>query len=178
MTKLHHNKKMSLTARLLFPIICLLPIAVQAASTLPPKARADYIIIEKSKRRLTLISRGQVLKSYRVSLGRRPVGPKLREGDDRTPEGIYRIDYRMHNSAYHLALHISYPNERDRKRARRQGVSPGGNIMIHGIGSARPKVGDLHPLFDWTNGCIAVTDKEIEEIWRLTPVGTIVNIQP
>ncbi len=119
-----------------------------------------------------------MLKSYRVSLGREPVGPKRREGDDRTPEGVYRIDYRMRDSAYHLALHISYPNEADRRRARRHGVSPGGNIMIHGIGGAVKKVGDLHPLFDWTNGCIAVTDREIEEIWRLTPVGTVVNILP
>ncbi len=150
-----------------------------SASSLPQAgARADYIVIEKSKRRLTLLSRGQVLKSYRVSLGRDPVGPKLREGDERTPEGVYRIDYRMRDSAYHLALHISYPNEADRKQARRLGVSPGGNIMIHGIGGAVKKVGDLHPLFDWTNGCIAVTDHEIEEIWRLTPLGTIVNILP
>ncbi|HHH36450.1 MAG TPA: hypothetical protein ENK48_06435 [Gammaproteobacteria bacterium] len=165
-------------ARLLFCIACLFPLVGTASGTLPPDARADYIVIEKSKRRLTLISHGQVLKSYRVSLGREPVGPKIQEGDDRTPEGIYRIDYRMRNSAYHLALHISYPNQEDVERARRRGVSPGGNIMIHGIGSARARVGKLHPLFDWTNGCIAVTDEEIEEIWRLTPVGTVVNIQP
>lgn len=151
-----------------------------AATSLPPSgdAKADYIIVEKSKRRLTLLSRGQVLKSYRVSLGRDPVGPKLREGDDRTPEGVYRIDYRMPDSTYHLALHISYPNATDRKRARRRGVPPGGDIMIHGIGDAGKKLGDLHPLFDWTNGCIAVTDYEIEEIWRLTPLGTVVNILP
>ncbi len=140
--------------------------------------KADYILVEKSKRRLTLLVRGQVLKSYRIALGRNPKGPKIREGDDRTPEGRYVIDYRLRDSDYHLALHISYPNQRDRERARRLGVSPGGDIMIHGIGSAASKVGDLHPLFDWTNGCIAVTDREIEEIWRLTEVGTVVNIVP
>ncbi|HFD92654.1 MAG TPA: hypothetical protein ENJ22_05135 [Gammaproteobacteria bacterium] len=151
-------------------------------ASLPPEAsvdaKADYIIIEKSKRRLTLLSRGQVLKSYPISLGRNPVGTKIREGDDRTPEGVYRIDYRLDNSRYHRALHISYPSERDRERARRLGVSPGGDIMIHGIGQARERIEGLHLLFDWTNGCIAVTDQEIEEIWRLTPVGTVVNIIP
>jgi len=140
--------------------------------------KADYILVEKSKRRLTLIARGRVLKSYRIALGRNPKGPKVREGDNRTPEGRYVIDYRLRDSDYHLALHISYPNRYDRERARRLGVSPGGDIMIHGIGSAAPKVADLHPLFDWTNGCIAVTDREIEEIWRLTAVGTVVNIVP
>jgi len=151
---------------------------VAGASVLPSGARADYILIEKSKHRLTLLSHGQVLKSYRISLGRRPVGPKMREGDERTPEGVYRIDYRLRRSAYHLALHISYPNRQDRQKARTLGAPPGGDIMIHGIGSARKKVADLHPLFDWTNGCIAVTDHEIEEIWRLTPNGAVVNIQP
>ena len=142
------------------------------------RVKADYILVEKSKRRLTLLARGQVLKSYRIALGRNPKGPKIQEGDDRTPEGRYVIDYRLRDSDYHLALHISYPNRRDRERARRLGVSPGGDIMIHGIGSAASKVEDLHPLFDWTNGCIAVTDREIEEIWRLTAVGTVVNIVP
>ncbi len=169
---------MSLQSLLLGFILLFFAAPVPASSAPSAGGKADYIIIEKSKRRLTLLSRGQVLKSYRVSLGREPVGPKRREGDDRTPEGVYRIDYRMRDSAYHLALHISYPNEADRRRARRHGVSPGGNIMIHGIGGAVKKVGDLHPLFDWTNGCIAVTDREIEEIWRLTPVGTVVNILP
>ncbi len=140
--------------------------------------QADYIIVEKSKRRLTLLHQGQVLKYYRISLGRDPVGPKIREGDDRTPEGLYHIDYRLRDSAYHLALHISYPGPADLERARRLGVDPGGDIMIHGIGGAMQKVGDLHPLFDWTNGCIAVTDREIEEIWRLTPVGTPIRILP
>ncbi|HFQ92349.1 MAG TPA: hypothetical protein ENK29_05680 [Chromatiales bacterium] len=144
----------------------------------PSEVKADYIIVEKSKRRLTLLSKGRVLKTYPISLGRNPVGAKVREGDDRTPEGIYHIDYRLENSRYHRALHISYPGPRDLERARRLGVPPGGDIMIHGIGEAREKIEGLHLLFDWTNGCIAVTDQEIEEIWRLTPVGTVVNIIP
>ncbi len=139
---------------------------------------ADYIIIEKSKRRLTLIAKGQILKTYPISLGRSPVGRKVMEGDDRTPEGIYRIDYRLDNSRYHLALHISYPSENDLENARKLDVSPGGDIMIHGIGKAKGKLAGLHLLFDWTNGCVAVTDQEIEEIWQVTPVGTVVNIMP
>jgi len=167
------------------PVLVVSPVlAGPAQASLEPHSppassvKADYILVEKSKRRLTLIARGRVLKSYRIALGRNPKGPKVREGDNRTPEGRYVIDYRLRDSDYHLALHISYPNRYDRERARRLGVSPGGDIMIHGIGSAAPKVADLHPLFDWTNGCIAVTDREIEEIWRLTAVGTVVNIVP
>ena len=169
-----------LLRRLLSLSLILLALAggIVCASVLRSGAKTDYILIEKSKHRLTLLFHGQVLKSYQISLGRHPVGPKLREGDDRTPEGVYQIDYRLKRSAYHLALHISYPNRRDREKARILGAPPGGDIMIHGIGSAKKKVADLHPLFDWTNGCIAVTDHEIEEIWRLTPNGTVVNIQP
>ncbi len=161
-------------------LLCLGGLYAPAASASMPSSgvTADYIIIEKSKRRLTLLSKGKVLKSYPVSLGRNPVGTKIREGDDRTPEGVYKIDYRLDNSRYHRALRISYPSARDRERARKLGVPPGGNIMIHGIGQARERIEGLHLLFDWTNGCIAVTDQEIEEIWRLTPVGTIVNIIP
>lgn len=143
-----------------------------------PGATADYIMIEKSKRRLTLMAKGQILKVYSISLGRSPVGKKIMVGDERTPEGIYKIDYRLDNSRYHRALHISYPSENDRKYAKKLDVSPGGDIMIHGIGKAKKKLEGLHLLFDWTNGCVAVTDQEIEEIWQATPVGTVVNIIP
>ena len=144
----------------------------------PPRVSgvtADYIMIEKSKRRLTLMAKGQILKVYSISLGRSPVGKKIMVGDERTPEGIYKIDYRLDNSRYHRALHISYPSVNDRKYAKKLDVSPGGDIMIHGIGKAKEKMGGLYLLFDWTNGCIAVTDQEIEEIWRVTPVGTVVR---
>ena len=142
------------------------------------KGPADKILIEKKERRLTLISKGKVLKTYQISLGGNPDGPKERQGDNKTPEGAYVIDSRNKNSRYHRSLHISYPNEKDKKRARERGVSPGGDIMIHGIKNGFSWVGDLHTEVDWTKGCIAVTDEEIEEIDRVAPNGTIVEIRP
>ncbi len=142
------------------------------------KGSADKIVIEKKARRLKLISTGEVLKTYKIALGGNPIGPKEREGDNKTPEGTYCIDARNEDSHYHRSLHISYPNERDKMRARELGVSPGGNIMIHGIKKGFSWVGDAHTEVDWTKGCIAVTDEEIEEIDKLTPNGTIVEIRP
>jgi tetratricopeptide (TPR) repeat protein len=142
------------------------------------KEPADKILIEKKERRLTLLSGGEVLKTYRIALGGNPIGPKERQGDNKTPEGIYVIDSRNMDSHYHLSLHVSYPNEKDKKRAAELGVSPGGDIMIHGIKNGFPWVGRSHTEVDWTKGCIAVTDEEIEEIERLAPNGTIVEIKP
>jgi hypothetical protein len=146
--------------------------------SLAKDVKADRIIVEKTKRRLSLLYNGSILKTYRISLGRNPNGPKRKQGDFKTPEGTYQIDYRNRNSRYHLALHISYPNYVDRKRARALKTSPGGDIMIHGIGSAYKKFGRLHGTVDWTEGCIAVTDEEIREIWRLVPDGTLIEIKP
>jgi len=143
-----------------------------------PKGPADRILIEKKERRLTLISKGKVLKTYKIALGGNPNGPKERQGDNKTPEGTYVIDSRNRDSRYHLSLHISYPNEKDKKRATELGVSPGGDIMIHGIKNGFAWVGDLHTEVDRTKGCIAVTDEEIEEIDKLAPNGTIVEIRP
>jgi tetratricopeptide (TPR) repeat protein len=142
------------------------------------KGPADRILIEKNERRLTLISKGKLLKTYQIALGGNPNGPKERQGDNKTPEGTYVIDARNKNSRYHRSLHISYPNEKDRKRAKERGVSPGGDIMIHGIKNGLSWVGDLHTEVDWTKGCIAVTDEEIEEIDKLAPNGTTVEIRP
>lgn len=139
---------------------------------------ADKILIEKKERRLTLISKGKVLKTYKIALGGNPDGPKERQGDNKTPEGTYIIDSRNKDSRYHLSLHISYPNEKDKKRAKELGVSPGGDIMIHGIKNGFSWAGDLHTEVDWTKGCIAVTDEGIEEIDKLAPNGTIVEIRP
>jgi tetratricopeptide (TPR) repeat protein len=143
-----------------------------------PKGPADKILIEKKDRRLTLIAKGKVLKSYQIALGGNPIGPKERQGDNKTPEGTYVIDARNKDSRYHLSLHISYPNERDKKRAKELGVSPGGDIMIHGIKNGFSWAGDLHTELDWTKGCIAVTDEEIEEIAKVAQNGTIVEIRP
>ena len=142
------------------------------------KGSVDRILIEKSARRLMLISQGEVLKSYNIALGGNPIGPKERQGDNKTPEGTYVIDGRNKDSRFHLSLHISYPNERDKNRAKELGVSPGGDIMIHGIKNGFSWAGDAHKEVDWTKGCIAVTNEEIEEISKLAPNGTIVEIRP
>jgi murein L,D-transpeptidase YafK len=139
---------------------------------------ADKVLIEKEERRLTLLSKGEVIKRYKIALGGNPVGPKERQGDHKTPEGTYIIDSRNRNSGYHLSLHISYPNEQDKTRAKKLGVSPGGDIMIHGIKNGLSWVGGSHADVDWTKGCIAVTDEEMEEIYQLVPTGTVVEIRP
>lgn len=138
----------------------------------------DKVLIEKRKRRLTLISKGKAIKTYKIALGGNPVGPKEREGDNKTPEGTYTIESRNRHSEYHLSLRISYPNEKDRRRAKKRGVSPGGDIMIHGMKNGLAWVGGFHTKMDWTEGCVAVTNKEIEEISRLVPNGTPVEIKP
>ena len=139
---------------------------------------ADKVLIEKNERRLKLLSKGEVIKAYKIALGGNPVGPKERQGDNKTPEGIYIIDSRNGDSGYHLSLHISYPNEKDKMRAKELGVSPGGDIMIHGIKNGFSLVGASHEETDWTKGCIAVTNEEMEEIYKFVPNGTIVEIRP
>jgi murein L,D-transpeptidase YafK len=149
-----------------------------AGQALPPGTVADRVVIEKSARTLTLYRGRDPLKAYKVALGTNATGPKEREGDGRTPEGMYIIDSRKHDSAFHRALHISYPNSQDRQRARKLGVAPGGAIMIHGLPNGMGMIGRAHLLRDWTRGCIAVTNEEIEEIWRAVPNGTRVEIKP
>jgi len=139
---------------------------------------ADKVLIEKKERRLTLLSKGEVIKTYKIALGGNPVGPKERQGDNKTPEGTYMIDSRNRNSGYHLSMRISYPNEKDKMRAKELGVSPGGDIMIHGIKNGFSWVGASHAEIDWTKGCIAVADEEMEEIDKFVPNGTIVEIRP
>jgi hypothetical protein len=143
-----------------------------------PEKKADRILVTKSTRTMTLMSGGNVLKTYKVALSAHSVGPKERVGDDKTPEGLYTVDWKNAQSKFHLALHISYPNAADRERAKKHGVDPGGEIEIHGLGAKFGWVGALHRQTDWTAGCIAVTNEGIDEIWRLVPVGTIVEIRP
>jgi murein L,D-transpeptidase YafK len=143
-----------------------------------PSVKIDKILVEKSKRKLHLISAGEVIKSYRVALGKSPVGHKEYEGDNRTPEGVYTINDKNPNSSYYLNLGISYPNETDRAHAAGLGKSPGGDIKIHGIKNGMWYIGRLHRLKDWTAGCIAVTNAEMEEIYRHVPIGTPIEIKP
>ena len=148
-----------------------------AAQTSPNPKNADRIVIVKGARTLTLLNHGQVLKTYKVALGGDPVGPKVKAGDKKTPEGEYIIDSKNAHSRFHLALHISYPNAADRERARKLGVSPGGGVEIHGLEPKYAWVGSLHREVNWTAGCVAVTNPEIEEIYKLVPVGTPVEIR-
>jgi murein L,D-transpeptidase YafK len=148
----------------------------KTAVTVPE--RADSVLILKKDHVLELLAGGKVIRSYKVALGSGGLAAKERAGDGRTPEGHYVIDSRNEHSAYHKALHISYPNDEDRRRAAKLGVSPGGSIMIHGLPNGKGWIGAAHRTMDWTQGCVAVTDDEIEEIWKLVPVGTPVEIRP
>lgn len=136
------------------------------------------MLVRKSARRLELYHGTQLLRAYSIALGRNPLGHKREEGDGRTPEGRYVLDYRNPRSSYRKALHVSYPSPADALAARSRGVSPGGLIMLHGVRNGLGFVGRLHRLFDWTDGCIAVTDAEIDEIWRSVPDGTPIDIEP
>lgn len=151
---------------------------LQACQRTPLAGSADRVVVEKAQRRLTLYRNGAALRSYRVALGSEPVGPKTREGDGRTPEGVYFIDRHNPASGYHSALHLSYPNAADRARAAALGVSPGGDIMIHGIRNGLGWLGPLQRLRDWTRGCIALSDAEVDEVAAAVPDGTAVEIKP
>ena len=129
------------------------------------------MVVSKKRREMVLLRGESVLRTYRIALGREPVGPKRQEGDGRTPEGRYVIDRRNAKSKYHLSLHISYPDAADLARAREAGVDPGGDIMIHGLKDGVRRDGD------WTQGCIAVTDEEMDEIWGLVGEGTAIWIE-
>ena len=147
-------------------------------NTLPSGTTIDRIGVKKSARQLSVFRNGNRIKIYRIALGRRPLGAKQEEGDMKTPEGIYKIDGRNPQSSFHLALHISYPSDEDDQRAAARGVSAGYDIMIHGIQNGRGWIGAFHRWSDWTTGCIAVTDEEIEELSRITPDGTTIEIRP
>jgi len=140
--------------------------------------KTDKVLVLKKERTLTLLAKGQVLKTYKVALGGTPVGAKTRQGDHKTPEGTYVLDHRNAASQYHRALQISYPNARDRAQAAKQNVSPGGDVFVHGLPNGYGWVGKGHRVKDWTDGCIAVTDEEIEEIRRLVPDSTPIEIRP
>lgn len=140
--------------------------------------RADRVVVRKAEREMTLFRGSHAIKTYHVALGREPSGPKVQEGDLKTPEGSYTIDHHKGDSAFHRALHISYPNAQDSARAAALGVAPGGDIMIHGLPNGLGEFGSVHRAIDWTSGCIAVTDSEIEEIWQAVPDGTRIEIVP
>lgn len=140
--------------------------------------RADHVVVLKKERTLQLLSQGKVMKTYKVALGGDPIGPKSRQGDHKTPEGVYVLDSRNARSQFYKSIHISYPSERDRALARKSGVSPGGDIFVHGLPNGFGAIGAAHRLKDWTDGCIAVTNVETDEIWKAVPDRTQIEIRP
>lgn len=158
------------------------PQAIPATSGSPPPKplphRADHVVVEKSKRLLTLYHNNQPFLTQKIALGRNPVGAKTCSGDYKTPEGRYTVTGRNPASHYYRSLRLSYPNASDIAKARKQGCSPGGNIAIHGLENGYEWVGRTHRDADWTNGCIAVTNQEMDQLWRLIPNGTPVEIRP
>ena len=149
-----------------------------AAQPLPRTVVADRLVVRKNERTLSLYWHGAELKTYRVALGGAPLGAKQARGDQRTPEGVYTVVKHLPKSAFHAALELSYPNADDLARARAAGLPPGGGIEIHGLREGFDWLGSAHVLFDWTDGCIAVTNTEIDELVRAAPVGTVVEIRP
>ena len=146
----------------------------------PKLATADEVVVDKSDRKLRLIKDGKVMREYRVALGKDPIGHKFREGDQRTPEGKYVLNWRNPRSQFYKSIHVSYPNVDDRLRAQEAGYNPGGMIMIHGRPNyiKSPAVQAEYDRIDWTNGCIAVKNHEMDEIWQAVKDGTPIHIQP
>jgi murein L,D-transpeptidase YafK len=167
------------TNRAILALFALAVLSLQAlsASDLPlqASATADKVLVLKRQRKLYLLQGNQVLKAYRVSLGGSPVGPKIREGDRRTPEGAYVLDWHNPDSQFYKSLHISYPNAKDLARARKLGVPPGGDLFIHGQPNDFDGPGKQPG--DWTDGCVAVTNAEMDEIWRAVADGTPIEIK-
>jgi len=155
----------------------LLGLFVASAADASGTIQADKVLVVKNEKLLLLLRDGKILKSYRVAIGRKP-GRRVRQGDNRTPEGRYVIDGRNPGSSYYKALHISYPNASDVSNARKLGVSPGGEVLIHGLPSGFEDLGASHADLNWTRGCIAVSNEEMDEIWELVADGTPVRIAP
>ncbi len=137
----------------------------------------DSVLVIKSERRMYLLENGNVVKEYKVCLGANPKGHKEEKGDERTPEGSYVLDYKKKNSSFYRAIHISYPNAEDTENAKKKNVSPGGQIMIHGQKNGYGKLSWFTQRFNWTDGCIAVTNEEMDEIWDLVKVQTPITIE-
>jgi len=158
---------------------CTRPPLVTPSKPPPKTPRAvDHVVVHKAERRLVLFHKDQVLRSYHVSLGLSPVGPKERAGDSRTPEGTYRLESHNPHSDYFLAIRLSYPNGADLQRARAHHRDPGGLIMIHGLPNELKRAPRYYETHDWTDGCIALSNADMAEMWTLTPDGVRIDILP
>lgn len=164
--------------RVLTGLVVALLSGVGAAQTAPAPLHADRVVVLKKERTLQLLNQGKIIKTYKVALGGDPVGPKTRQGDHKTPEGVYVLDFRNPHSQFYRSIHISYPNAMESAAARQKGISPGGDVFVHGLPNGYRYVGAAHRLKDWTDGCIAVTDQEMDEIWLAIADGTPIEIRP
>ena len=160
---------------ILMSIVCFSCWPIVASGAL---VQADKVIVIKSKRIMMLMRDRDILKVYRIALGKQPNGRKIKSGDQKTPEGTYILDSRKSDSKFYRAIHISYPNKSDILTAKKLGCSPGGSIMIHGLPKKLEDIGKAHRLWDWTDGCIAVTNSEMKEIWEVVPNGIPIEIKP
>jgi murein L,D-transpeptidase YafK len=165
--------------RLVTGILCVaFSVAALAQNFAKPRLHADRVVVLKKQRTLQLLNEGKVVRNYQVALGAEPVGPKAQQGDHKTPEGIYLLDSRNVHSQFYKSIHISYPSPGDRVAARKRGVSHGGDVYVHGLPNGYGYVGAAHRLKDWTDGCIAVTNPEMDEIWQAVRDGTPIEIRP
>jgi murein L,D-transpeptidase YafK len=172
-----HARRLTLLLAVLAVALAAVWLRPTVERELPPIAgTVDRIMIQKAARRMTLWQRDRVVRTYVVALGFSPTGDKARQGDGRTPEGVFRIDRRNDASRYHLSLGLDYPHERHRLAATGAGFDPGGDIMIHGQPNALPE--GMKLAGDWTAGCIALSDAEMDEVWAVTDSGTVVEIRP
>jgi len=158
-------------------ILFLSLIAITASAKTPTK-KADFVYVDKSDRVIFFFKDKELIAKYKMSLGRSPVGHKEREGDKRTPEGTYALDYKNPNSQYYRSIHISYPNKQDRAAAKRIGVSPGGAIMIHGQPNGSKYHASILQQHDWTDGCIALTNEQMDAVWEMVDVPVRIRIAP
>ena len=139
---------------------------------------ADLVVVEKSKRKLHLVKDGEFFRTFDIALGMFPIGDKNKEGDQRTPEGVYQLDMRNPDSDFFLSIHISYPDGADRRAARANGLEPGGQIMIHGQPNEPTYSEAYYAKEDWTNGCIALSNSDMIDIWLMTPNVVKIDIRP
>ncbi len=140
-------------------------------------AQVDLVKVDKSKRRMYLLQGNEIIREYRIALGKSPKGHKQQEGDQRTPEGHYLLDFIIEDSSFYRSIHISYPNTRDQQLAQLRGVNPGGDIKIHGLKNGDEREPGFVQSFDWTNGCIAITNQEMDEFLSLVQPGVPIHIE-
>ncbi len=168
-----HSPPLTIAFGIVFSLFFLIPVSAFSSSLL-----ADKVLVRKSISTLYLLKSGKILKTYHIVLGPHPKGPKLRRGDGRTPEGRYSLDYKNAHSTFYKSIHLSYPNRVDRERARKAHVDPGGSIMIHGQKNGWGWASFITQHFNWTKGCIAVSNEDMDEIWEAVKVGTPIEIRP